>query len=172
MKRVRVIGLVGRSRVGKDTVADYILSKYRCYLKVRLAQPIKDAVCALYGFTFQQIEGPEKEEHDPKWDITPRQAMVHMTQTTMNLMGHDFFTRRLFDHYTTQSIIIPDVRYEHDIHKIHSLGGIVIKIERPNNPIQHDFEKKIDVIQGDYTIRNQGTLEDLYQQIDTIFKGF
>jgi len=96
---VRVIGLVGRARVGKDTVADYILSKYGTYLKVRLAQPIKDAICALYGFTPQQVEGSEKEEIDVQWGISPRQAMVQLTDSMMTFMGHDFFTKRLFNHY-------------------------------------------------------------------------
>lgn len=61
MSLVRVIGLVGRSRVGKDTIADYIISKYPYYKRVRLSQPIKDAIRVLYGFTEQQLEGPEKK---------------------------------------------------------------------------------------------------------------
>ena len=47
----KIIGLLARSRSGKDTVADYIISNYKSYniVKRRLAGPIKNAVKELYG---------------------------------------------------------------------------------------------------------------------------
>lgn len=167
---IPVIGLVGRARVGKDTIVDYILSNYSIYTKVKLAQPIKDAVQVLYGFTSEQVEGSEKEIIDPKWNITPRQAMVQLTETMMGFMGHDFFTRRLFEQYKNTPIIISDIRYEHDIENIRSLGGITIKIERLNNP-KHVFEDKIDNFKCDFTVYNNGTFVELYNQIDKVFNS-
>lgn len=164
---VPVIGLVGRAGVGKDTVADYILSKHNIYRKVKLAQPIKDAVCALYGFTNEQVEGSEKEIIVPKWNITPRQAMVHLTDTMMIFMGRDFFTRRLFEQYKDAYIIISDIRYQHDIDNIRSLGGITIKIER-SDILKHPFEDNIDNFKCSFTVYNNRTLAELYSQLDTI----
>lgn len=162
----RVIGLVGRSRSGKDTVADYLIQNNSAYRKVRLAQPIKEAVCSLYGFTPDQVEGQDKENIDIRWGITPRQAMVHITHSLREFMGHDFFSKRLLDNLPNYPIIIPDVRYAEDIERIRSLGGLIIKIERPYST-KHTFEDIIDTLEGDYFIKNDGNLEEFYKQIDS-----
>ena len=73
---VILIGLLGRSRVGKDTVADALvaaLATFGARAEIwRLSQPLKDAVRSLYGFCENQIEGSEKELADPRYGITPR----------------------------------------------------------------------------------------------------
>ena len=167
----RIIGLLARSRSGKDTVADYIISLNPSVVKHRLAQPVKDAVCALYGFTTDQVEGPEKEVIDTQVGISPRDAMVAMTTSTMELMGTTFFSRRLFDAFDSGSlgrhIVVPDVRYEHDIFEIRRRGGLVIKIERDCGlATKHAWEDCIDDMEGDVTIKNDGTVACLHRQVD------
>lgn len=169
----RIIGLVGRSRSGKDTIADYLINKNPLYKKVRLAEPIKEAVCCLYGFTPEQVESQDKENIDTRWGITPRQAMVHITQSLRDFMGKDFFSKRVLDNLPNYPIIIPDVRYAEDIERIRSLGGIIIKIERPYST-KHTFEDSIDNLEGDYCIKNDGNLQHFYKQIEdyTMIKIF
>ena len=45
-----------------------------------------------------------------------------------------------------------------------------IKVERPVNTVHHLFENHIDKLYGDFTIINDGTLDDLYTQVLTIAK--
>ena len=54
----KIIGLLARSRSGKDTVADYIITNYKSYniVKRRLASPIKNAVKELYGLNDDDLE--------------------------------------------------------------------------------------------------------------------
>jgi hypothetical protein len=184
MQLPRIIGLLARSRSGKDTVCDYIIAKYtnspqgldpiQSVVKRRLAQPIKDAVCALYGFTHDQLESDDKDNINPVIGISPRMAMVHITKSTMEQMGHDFFSRRLFNDIDSMpinaaTIIIPDVRYKHDIHEIQKRGGILIKLERQNGP-KYEWEHAIDDMSGNYTISNNGSIQELYAKVDAIFE--
>lgn len=164
-----IIGLLGRSRAGKDTVAAALCNLYPDHQIVRLSYPLKQAACHLYDYTMDQVEGPSKEYIDPRWQKTPRETIQSLTDYMMNYMGHDFFTRRLYTKYNS-NIIIPDIRYEHDIAEIKKRNGVVIKVERPVNTVHHLFENHIDKLYGDFTIINDGTLDDLYTQVVTIAK--
>ena len=166
-----IIGLLGRSRAGKDTVAAILCNLYPDYQIVRLSYPLKEAACHLYDYTMDQVEGPAKEQIDPRWQKTPRQTIQSLTEYMMNYMGHDFFTRRLYTKYTS-NIIIPDIRYEHDILEIKKKNGVVIKVERPVNSVHHLFENHIDNLQGDFTIINNSTLDDLYKEVTSLAKKF
>ena len=175
----KIIGLLGRSRSGKDTICDYIISSYPLISieKRRLAQPIKDAVCALYGFNRHQVECADKDRVDTDIGISPRAAMVGITDHVMGTMGREFFSKRLFLSVDTtlsvdiNTIIIPDVRYAHDIDYIRSRGGIVIKVSRDgthDNQVPHyAWEDPIDAMRGDVHVHNDGNIEELYVQVDT-----
>ena len=58
-----IIGLSGKKRVGKDTVADYLVSKYG-FIKYSFADPIKAVAKILFGFSENQLYGNNKEEID------------------------------------------------------------------------------------------------------------
>lgn len=161
----KIIGIVGRSRVGKDTVAEMIIQKYPQYVIKRLSTPLKLAIKDLYGFTTEQVETDLKEVTVEQWEKTPRECIVSLTDYMMDYMGVDFFTKRFYNEYMGEYIIIPDVRYEHDIHEIHKRKGIVIKVENPNRYVTHVFENRIDNMKCDCTIINDKGLEELQSNL-------
>jgi hypothetical protein len=160
----KIIGLAGRARSGKDTVATLFGKTHRV---VRFAQPIKDAVKALYGWSDVAMETDIKDVVDPHWGVSPRSAMVHMAQTTRLFVANDFFVRRLFDSWEGDTIVIPDVRYKHEVDAIHARGGITIKITREGIH-KHDIEFTVDELETTYQITNNGSLDDLRRQIDSL----
>ena len=166
-----IIGLLGRSRSGKDTIASTILQMNSEFQIIRLSMPLKRAVCCLYDYTMDQVESASKEHIDPRWDKTPRETIQSLTDYMMGYMGRDFFSRKLFQAYDQHlygsHIIIPDIRYQHDVDEIQRRGGIVIKVERPNNPIQHDFEKHIDDMKGTIVFKNDQGILELQDKIQT-----
>lgn len=95
----RIIGLVGRSRCGKDTVASVFTdsaSDVGIGLQlIRLSAPVKAATCALFGLTPDDVEGPNKElPHSNCCSFpqpTPRSAMVWVTDMCMQQGGASFF---------------------------------------------------------------------------------
>jgi hypothetical protein len=177
MSLPRIIGLLGRSRSGKDTAAEYICQQIPYYQIVRLSYPLKRAVCCLYDYTMDQVESSSKETIDTRWGKTPRETIQSLTDYMMSYMGHDFFSRTLFGAYDrhrdySDYIIIPDIRYSHDILEIQKRGGIVIKIERKNSIIKHSFEDHIDNLRGDITVQNENGIDELHTKIKDIITNF
>jgi len=158
----KIIGLAGRARSGKDTVATLFGRTHRI---VRFAQPIKEAVKALYGWSDIAVETEIKDFVDPHWGVSPRSAMQHVAQTTRLFVANDFFVRRLFDSWDGDAIVIPDVRYKHEVDAIHARGGITIKITREGIK-KHDIEFTVDELETTYQILNNGSLDDLRRQVD------
>lgn len=166
MEAPKIIGLVGRSRVGKDTVAEIIMEDLPEYELRRLSAPLKKAIKELYDFNVSQIETDLKEKTDRRWNKTPRECIVSLTEYMMGYMGTDFFTKRLYGEVDLpEYIIIPDVRYEHDIREIHNRGGIIIKVEKTHNTVRHPFEDNIDDMVGDFLIKNDGSIDDLQSNL-------
>lgn len=154
-----LIGLVGRARSGKDTVAGLIGLPI-----LKLAKPVKNAVRALYGWTDLHIEGTLKDTVDPKFNITPREAMIHITDTMKKRHGIDFFSNRFMDEWDGTSGIITDVRYQVDAEILRNRGAIIIRVDRPGCSF-HPNEDGLENIRVDYTIRNDGTISDLIHHI-------
>ena len=167
MSRPGIIGLVGRSRVGKDTAASFMGPSY---IVRRLATPIKRACHEIYGWDMERLESNDKELVDPTWKTTPRHAMVHMTTCIKEFMGSDFFTRRFFESWDGTPIVIPDVRYESDVSEIHKRGGITIKVLRRGTPY-HSFESEVDNLETTFTVRNDGTIDEFRTKIIECLKA-
>lgn len=166
MEAPKIIGLVGRSRVGKDTVAEIIMVHRPEYKLRRLSAPLKKAMKDLYDFDISQLETNLKEKKDLRWNKTPRECIVSLTEYMMSYMGNEFFTKRLYAEVgLPEYIIVPDVRYEHDIREIHHRGGIIIKVEKTVNTVYHEFEDCIDNMEGDFLIKNDETIQDLQSNL-------
>jgi hypothetical protein len=177
---IPIIGLLGRSRAGKDTAALVIIK----HLGVdntcisRLSQPLKDAARALYGFSASQVEDEEKEIVDGRYGVTPRVCIQKLCDHMMAVHGTNFFSNLLyhkFDNnvFTQKCLIIPDIRYPHDITEIHKRGGIVIKIDRPPHPDvpRHAWEDTIDDLCGDYVVVNDSTKEIFEKRINQTLRN-
>lgn len=162
-----IIGLLGRARSGKDTVANCIGQYYYpSYEMCRIAQPIKDSLRALYGWSDKHIEGFLKEVTDPVINKSPRDAMIELGERVKSESGQDFFINMLLRKHKGD-IIIPDVRFQNEVDRIREAGGIIIKIERPGCSILPN-ENGIDQIKSDYSIWNSNTLESLHDQVHRI----
>ena len=162
-----ILGLMGRSRTGKDTAASVLQAVTengpQAYTLVRLAAPVKEATAALYAFDPQALEDDRKECVDPRWGVTPRQAMQHLTESVRTFAGPDHFTRLFWARYDAGQfgirIVVPDVRFAHDIAAIHARGGIVVKLSRPRHllSVHHACEDPIDALVGDVHLHNDAT---------------
>jgi hypothetical protein len=67
-----LIGLVAPKRSGKDTAANYLCSSYG-FKKYNFADPLKKGIGEIFGFSYEQLEGKNKEIIDPFWGVTPRE---------------------------------------------------------------------------------------------------
>lgn len=182
-----IIGVLGRKGSGKDTIADHIVKKYN-FEKMQFAEPLKNACKVLFDFTDEQLYGSLKETIDPQWGVTPRHVLQYVgtdmfrnhinglipntdNNFWVNLMKNKYLKKCEQDKNT--KVIVSDVRFQNEIDIIHKLNGKVIKLMRPSlsNNDAHESEKNIDLLDGDFTIINDGTLEELYSKVDKILDG-
>src|SRR5574343_909238 len=66
--------ICGARRAGKDTLAAKFVAQGCTHFK--FAGALKSALKAMYMFTDAQLEDDTKELIDPRWGISPRDAMT------------------------------------------------------------------------------------------------
>lgn len=183
-----LIGLLGEKYTGKDTSADYLVNNYG-FVKDHHAKPLKDAAKVLFNFSDEQVNGSLKEVVDPRWGITPRQAMQFIGSLFRNNINDlipgiqsNFWVNLLHMRIDKQleeymgedlSTVVADVRFQNEVDEIKRKGGIVIKLIRDTNVVtdRHESEAGIVNITGfDYIIYNNGAKEELYAQLDAIMR--
>lgn len=72
-----LIGLVAPKQSGKDTAADYLCKKYH-FKKYNFADPLKEGIGKMFGFSHDQLYGKDKEVVDLFWGVTPREVLQKM----------------------------------------------------------------------------------------------
>ena len=180
---IRLVALLGKKRHGKDTVADYLGSKYG-YEKYSFANPLKRGAMEMFGLTEEQVFGDQKEVIDPLWGCTPRQILQVLGTELLQFdiqnhiasfkeIGRLVWVKnfiRFYQNNPGKNLSIADVRFIHEASTIKELGGIVIKVVRPGMPDAdlHASEVEIDVIEYDHLIINDGSLQDLYDKVEAI----
>ena len=66
------------------------------------------------------------------------------------------------------SVVIPDVRFQHEVDITKTLGGVVWKVVRPSltSLDLHPSETEIEKIIPDISLINDGTIDELYTKIE------
>jgi hypothetical protein len=183
-----LIGVLGKKRAGKDTVSEYV-EKYYTYDKMALATPLKDICKILFNFTDEQLHGNLKEIQDPYWGVSPRTVFQYVgtdifrkdINKIIPTIQDNFWINAIINKYTkiieknpNYNLIVSDLRFQNECSAIHKFSGTVIKISRPSssNVDEHESEAQIDkIVDYDFEIVNDGSLQDLYDKIDDIMKS-
>lgn len=182
---MKLIGIVGRKRNGKDTIADHLISNYN-FEKYSFADPLKRGCMAMFGFTEEQVFGSLKDEIDPVWGCKPRDVLQVMGTElcqyhiqdyipSFKEIGRGIWLKRFEQFYKandSKNIVLSDVRFIHEADLIMKLGGEVWKVVRPGTDIGdfHASEKELDEVQFTHLIENDSTLEDLYRKVDELYR--
>ena len=181
-----IIGILGKKRSGKDTTGDYLV-KNNGFTKYSFANPIKRGAMELFGFTEEQVFGDSKDEIDPVWGITPRLVLQIMGTEVfqydipkhipeLQKFGRSFWVKRFEQWYQNNpdlDVVICDVRFQHEVDAILSMGGVIWSVNRPNlnKGDAHASEKEMDSIIGVTTkINNDGGLGDLYEKVNGLIR--
>jgi hypothetical protein len=183
-----IILLCGYKGSGKDTCANYICKKYK-FVHHKISLPLKEGLQKIFDFSDEQIEGSLKDEVDPNWLITPREAMVYLgteifqyhIQNKLPNIGRNFWIqqleRKLVDNKNSH-IIISDLRFWHELtylkQHVHKDDIIVVKIYNPNIQI---YQKDADQSETehlnfpiDYIIENTAD-ENYFTNIDLVLSS-
>ena len=186
-----IIGLCGNKRAGKDSFADYLMSKYKTIQKYSFAGPLKKACQIMFCLSSEQIDGTLKETVDKRWGLSPRQIFQTfgtdlvrneypklVPGTQVEKIGSSFWVYRFqiwYENWIKENpkkvLIITDIRFPDEFEVLKNMGGTIIKITRPSYSINdnHISEKNISKINGDYHIINEGTLNEYQNKIEQLY---
>jgi len=172
-KRIIYIGITGKARSGKDTLASHLHSTAKeydyGYERISFAEPLY-AIARIFGF--DTISKTAKTDFHPVWNMTLR--------TFLQVVGTDLF-RDCFDKDVwiklakmkidslieahTENVVVfafPDLRFDNEAKLVRDLSGVVVKIERPESPLalsgtesQHQSESGVDPKLIDITFINK-----------------
>ena len=167
MNNKLLIGITGCARSGKDTAADYIMHFYPEMAKMSFADPLKNMIRVGLGLSDEQLYGDEKEIVDPRYGQSPRHIMQTLgTEWGRQLIDPDLWLKTM-DLYIQPFTIIPDVRFENEAQYIRDREGMIIHIVGREKVIEGDHisENPLNIHDGDRFVRNNGSLESLYDQL-------
>lgn len=172
-----IVGLAGKARSGKDTVADYLASLLGGYdfLKTGFADELKKQVMRHFCLSFDQLYGSKKEKPDTRYKRmdknsfwTPREIMQKYGEF-MRSIDSEYWVNILFrsaEERGYSNILITDVRYKNEAHACKERGGHLVKVVRDGADriadSSHISENDLDDYEDfDFVIDNNGGLDDL-----------
>jgi dephospho-CoA kinase len=181
----KIIAICGLKRSGKDTIADYLCSNYG-YTKIKIANPLKQGLKVMFGFTDEQLESDKKDEIDPRWEVQPRkimqfigtEVMQYQLQQIIPGIGRKVWIRSLVEEYINNSkhndklFVIPDLRFLHEYEELSKHNTLFWRVDRITELDKlnhvcdlHISEKEYLQIPVSHIFKNE-TKNDLYSQID------
>lgn len=172
---MKLIGLIGRARSGKDTVAGY-LARRHMFAHIAFADPMKQMLEAAFGDLFR--DGDREKLID--WlGKSPRQLM----QTLGTEWGRNQVHPELWVMLTEQKVknavefnlplVISDVRFYNEANMILKHGGELWFVSR-NTSEQVNPHSSETADWGRWplkTIENNGSLEELYLKVEETYQG-
>lgn len=177
----RLIALAGRARSGKDTSADYFCRLG--YARYSFAMPLKWGLQRMLGLTVDHTDGDLKELPVEPYGVSPRVMMQTIgTEWGRNLINENIWLLRaeqviaewLRDDPELKGVVLPDVRFENEASWVREQGGLIVHLERPGTTevAAHASESGIAPHQDDYLVLNDGSIDELNEQLADIMRAF
>lgn len=177
---MKIIGLTGQKRAGKDSVASFIENACSypwraAVLRDSFAAPIRQSVAMMLGWSMKELEDHKDEPLARLDGVTPRHMMQTLgTEWGRNLILPDLWIRLLEGRMEEaikdggyQVAVITDVRFENETKMIKSFGGLIVRVTRPGlpPPDAHSSETPLADDLVDDTIANDGDLWALQRKV-------
>lgn len=168
---MKIIGITGRARTGKDTLANFLVEDHG-FLKLSFAAPIRAFASDITGIPVAELENGPAKEAPLEWlgGVSPRYIM----QTVGTEWGRDMIDRDLWVKVVEQKIrqarrsgaagvVISDVRFDNEAEFIRQWGGRVVELARPGTAAvaAHSSEDGIETDLIDAWFVNSGAMSEL-----------
>lgn len=186
---MRLIGIAGVARTGKDTVAEYLVREHG-FTRIRFGDPMREFLYALNPIVTVSGRGPDGSRY-----VSPIQWRVRHIIDTVGWDGYKKEypeIRELLQRLGTEAgreilgdtvwmdevaqrimkvggdVVISDVRFVDECNWIHGQGGLVIRVTRPGitSVNAHISDQPLPSYVIDFEVANNGSIEDLERQIE------
>jgi hypothetical protein len=180
-----LIGLHGKKRSGKDLAASQLYG-FSSEEKgsIAFAEPIKLGCMEMFGLSYSQVFGDEKEIIDPRYGKTPREILQWMgTEVIRDQFHKDHWlnlAREKIESFMNKHpkglLFLTDVRYDNEAELIKSFGGRMIEIRRNQaneNKDSHASEQGVSTRFIDAVIENHtNDPDDLFESMENVLCSF
>ena len=162
----RLIGLVGYSGSGKDSVAEE-LCRWGGYTRYAFADSLKALLLATdrtFGDSLERLEDWKRRGlHET------REKLQRLGQTLRDY-DEDFWVKSM-PATLADKAIITDIRYDNELDWVKKRGGIVVAVHRPGYGPVNDHKSETNTTRllelADTTVTNNGTIEELAARVNT-----
>jgi len=178
------IALTGLMRSGKDALADYLTQNYG-YTRFAFGDELKRYTHELFGEPdgkpreLYQWFGQTMRERDP--DIWTRKCFEDIMES-YEMVARKVYAGGVF--HPPFRAVISDLRHPNEYDRCRSESYVIIRVTAPESvridravkssdtfnlrDLTHDTESHVEGFEVDYEVVNDGTLAELYAQIDVI----
>lgn len=172
-----IIGLSGYARSGKDEVAKILVNEYQ-FKRIAFADAIRDCIYVLNPYIDNDLRVAELVDNYG-WEVAKskdevrRLLQVFGTEVGRRLLGDNVWIDKVFKQlYDLKDYVIPDVRFYNEMKSIRHAEGEVWRIDREGVVAinTHSSESALDGFEFDHIIENNGTLDDLKNQVVTLME--
>jgi hypothetical protein len=181
MRQKVLIGVHGKPRAGKDTIAARLVQKHNL-LRYGPSVPVKTTTAAMFNFPVENLyDDSKKDTVDPFWNISYREMAQKVgKESSRDIFGEDFWMRHvdlmwqkiLTEEVYYEGMVLADIRYPNEVAWVKKHGGLVVFVTRENRNYvaneTHAAERGLDEALADVIIPNNGTIEELWEKIDYV----
>lgn len=162
--KMRLIGIAGPARAGKDTLASYLLDNLSDdWSRSSFADPIK-RMLEVIGV---DCSDEAKSVIDERFCYTPRHMMQILGTEWGREMVHGNIWVEAFARLNAgKCVIVPDVRFENEAELVREHGVLIHLVGRGGIEGNHVSENAIEFKPGDIVIDNSRDLAWLHGQVD------
>ena len=153
---VQVVGILGFKGSGKDTAGEYLVREHGFAVE-SFANPLKDMVCAVFGWDRALIEGNTTDsrtwretpdvwwEEKLSWSDNPGSYLGRFTpRVAMQVIGTDVMRQHFDDSIWIKSlearlrgmdrVVITDCRFPNECKLVRNNNGLMMRVKRGPEP--------------------------------------
>jgi hypothetical protein len=170
----KLIGLTGLAGSGKDTVRG-ILERFHGYNGMAFADPLRGMLASLLKSAGHSptwmVDREMKEREIPAIGVSYRVLAQTLGTEWGRSIDPELWVKitasRIASIPDEERVVISDVRFPNEVKWIKSQGGVIIRIIRPDvQPVRsHVSEEGALLLDWDYTILNNGSIDDLQRSV-------
>jgi hypothetical protein len=209
-----IIGLTGFKSSGKDVAGAYLVKQHD-FERRAFADPLKRSLAALLDIPFSEIEKLKNDANmclgmgrvSTAGYLQPRSRVLSFrellqrygTESHRDVFGPNFWIDQTLPlspgRYIGRKIVVTDVRFPNEVARLRHLNGIVVRIDRPVQPLEtegqfvtNDTNRPADLkgstglagvahssetldFEPDYTVTNDSDITTLYGRIETMLNA-
>lgn len=186
-----IVGILGNARVGKDTMADYLVRRHG-FKKMALADPMKELCQRLFSFSDSQLWGSERDLPDSRYrradgePLTPRFALQTLGTEWGRRCDPEVWVRRLLWRYNDlhpgwgepTNVAVADLRFANEVRAVKAAGGRIVRVYRPGcdgstlagvpGHVSEEEQKSIPDSECHHIIHNDGSLDEYHAKIEAL----